>query len=105
MDDRKSEDVRALEYALAAAVLHPYSRNIELLQLAARRMYWRIGENRSAFNNFWQTLEERLWRMDAEPFSDLRYLMKAFPENDISYVETALEKARNAVQDELSGKG
>jgi transcriptional regulator with XRE-family HTH domain len=105
MDDRKSEDERALQYALAAAVLHPYSRNIELLQLAARKMYWRMGENRTAFNTFWQTLEERLWRMDAEPFSDLRYLMKAFPENGISYVETSLEKARHAVQDELSRKG
>jgi tetratricopeptide (TPR) repeat protein len=102
MDDRKSEDERALEYALVAAVLHPYGRNLELLQLAAHKMYWRMGENRTAFNNFWQTLEERLWSMESEPFSDLRYLMKAFHEHGISHVEMALEKARKAIQDELS---
>ena len=100
MDGKKGGDERSLEYALVAAVLHPYSRTIELLRLAAHKMYWQLGENRTAFNTFWQALEEKLWRMESEPFSDLRYFLKAFPESGISHVEAALDKARLAVQDE-----
>lgn len=102
MDERKGGDERSLEYALTATVLHPYSRTIELLRLAAHKWYWRLGENRTAFNTFWQALEEKLWRMEAEPFSDLRYFLKAFPESGIASIQTALEKAKQAVQDELS---
>lgn len=101
MDDKKTADERALQYALTATVLYPYSRNVELLQLAAHKMYWRMGENMTAFNTCWQALEEKLWHMDSEPFSDLRYLMKAFQENAIQQVETAIEAAKKAVQKEL----
>ena len=78
MDDKKTGDEMALQYALATVVLHPYGRNLELLQLAAHKMYWRMGENLTAFNTFWQALEEKLWSMESEPFSDLRYLMMSF---------------------------
>lgn len=101
IDDRKTGDERAVAYALAAAVLHPYGRNVELLQLAAHKMYWRMGENMTTFNTFWQTLEEKLWSMESEPFSDLKYFMKSFQENGIYHVEAALEKAKRAVHHEL----
>lgn len=101
MDDRKTGDERAVEYAFVAAVLHPYGRNIELLQLAAHKMYWRMGENGRVFNTFWHALGERFWSMESEPFSDLRYLMKSFPENGIAHVETAVEKVNKAIQAEL----
>jgi len=104
MEDKKTGDEKALEYALATVVLHPYGRNLELLQLAAHKMYWRMGENMTAFNKFWQALEEKLWRMESEPFSDLRHLMKSFQENGIHYVETALEKAKKAIHNELFRK-
>jgi tetratricopeptide (TPR) repeat protein len=104
MDDRKSGDELALRYALATAVLHPYGRNVELLQLAAHKMYWRMGENLTAFNKFWQALEEKLWSMESEPFSDLKYLMKSFQENGIHHVETGIEVAKKAVHNELFRK-
>ena len=104
MDDRKSGDELALRYALATALLHPYGRNIELLQLAAHKMYWRMGENVTAFNKFWQSLEEKLWSMESEPFSDLKYLMKSFQMNGLHRVETGLEIAKKAVHTELFKK-
>ena len=104
MDDKKTGDEMALQYALATAVLHPYGRNLELLRLAAHKMYWRMGENMTAFNRFWQALEEKLWSMESEPFSDLRYLMKSFQENRIHHVETAMEEAKKAVHNELFRK-
>src|SRR5438132_11986247 len=104
MDDKKAGDERALQYALATTVLHPYGRNIELLQLAAHKMYWRLGENATAFNTFWQALEEKLWRMESEPFSDLRYLMKSFQESGIQYVEIGIEEAKKAIHKELFRK-
>lgn len=102
MDDKKMGDEIALQYALATVALHPYRRNVELLQLAAHKMYWRMGENRATFNTLWQTLEEKLWSMESEPFSDLRYLMKSFHDNGIAHVESAIVKARKAIQNELS---
>jgi hypothetical protein len=104
MDNKKTGDQLALEYALAAAVLHPYGRNLEILQLAARKMYWRLGENMTVFNKSWQALKEKLWSMESEPFSDLRYVMKSFQENGIHYVETAIEEAKKAIHDELFRK-
>ena len=104
MDGKKTGDETALHYALAAAVLHPYGRNLELLQFAARKMYWRLGENRTAFNKLWQSLEEKLWSMDAEPFSDLRHFVKSFQENGIHHLEIATEKAKQVVHDELFNK-
>ncbi|SRR6266571_762942 len=104
MDDKKTGDERALQYALVATVLHPYSRNLELLQLAAHKMYWRLGENMTTFNKSWQALEEKLWDMESEPFSDLRYLMKSSQENGIHSVKTALEEAKKAVHNELFRK-
>ncbi len=104
MDDRKTGDEMAFQYALATAILHPYGTNVALLQLAARKMYWRTGESMTAFNRFWQTVEAKLWSMESEPFSDLRYLMKSLPENGIYHVETALEKAKNAIHNELLRK-
>ena len=104
MDDKKMGDEMALQYALATAVLHPYGRNLELLQLAAHKMYWRMGENMTAFNKFWQALEEKLWSMESEPFSDLRYLMKSFQENGIRHVETGIEEAKKAIHNELFRK-
>jgi len=104
MDNKKTGDEIALEYALATTVLHPYGRNLEHLQLAAHKMYWRLGENMTAFNTSWQALEEKLWSMEAEPFSDLRYLMKSFQENGIHHVETATQKAKKVVHKELFTK-
>jgi len=63
-----------------------------------------MGENLTAFNTFWQALEEKLWSMESEPFSDLRYLMKSFQENGIYHVETAIEKAKKAIHNELFSK-
>ena len=100
MDDRKTGDEMALQYALATAILHPYGTNLELLQLAAHKMYWRTGENMTAFNKCWQALEAKLWSMESEPFSDLRYLMKSLQENGIYHVEAALEKAKKAIHNE-----
>ncbi len=104
MDDKKTGDEIAFQYALATTVLHPYGRNVELLQLAAHKMYWRMGENRTAFNTLWQGLEEKLWSMESEPFSDLRYFMKSFQDNGISHIEAAIVKARKAIQNELLRK-
>jgi len=104
MGDKKTGDEIALQYALATVVLHPYGRNLELLQLAAHKMYWRMGESMTAFNTFWQALEEKLWSMELEPFSDLRYVMKTFQENGIYHVETAIEKAKKAIHTELLKK-
>ena len=104
MDGKKTGDEMAFQYALVAAILYPYGRNVELLQQVAHQMYWRMGENRAAFNTLWQGLEEKLWRMDAEPFSDLRYFMKSFQDNGIAHVEAALEKARKAIHNELFSK-
>jgi tetratricopeptide (TPR) repeat protein len=104
MDDRKTGDEMAFQYALATAILHPYGTNLALLQLAAHKMYWRTGENMTAFNRFWQVLEAKLWSMESEPFSDLRYLMKSLPENGVYHVETALEKAKKAIHHELLRK-
>jgi len=104
MDNKKTGDEIALEYALATTVLHPYGRNLEHLQLAAHKMYWRLGENMTAFNTSWQALEEKLWSMESEPFSDLRYLMKSFQENGIHHVETATQKAKKVVHKELFTK-
>ncbi|MHB8600032.1 MAG: hypothetical protein ACYDER_24880, partial [Ktedonobacteraceae bacterium] len=104
MDDRKTGDEKALQYALATAILHPYSTNLALLQLAAHKMYWRTGENMTAFNRFWQALEAKLWSMESAPFSDLRYLMESLPENGLYHVETALEKAKKAIHNELLRK-
>ena len=97
-------DEIALEYALVTVVLHPYGRNSEILQLAAHKMYWRLGENMTAFNTFWQALKEKLWSMEPEPFSDLRYLMKTFQEHGIHHVEAAIEEAEKAIHDELFRK-
>jgi hypothetical protein len=80
------------------------TETLELLQLAAHKMYWRMGENLTAFNTFWQALEEKLWSMESEPFSDLRYLMMSFQENGINHVETAIEKAKKAIHNELFSK-
>jgi hypothetical protein len=104
MDDKKMGDEMALQYALVTVVLHPYGRNLELLQLATHKMYWRMGENMAAFNKFWRTLVEKLWRMESEPFSVLRHLMISFHENDIHYTEAALQQARKTVDDELYRK-
>lgn len=104
MNNKKTGDQMALQYALATAVLHPYGRNLEILQLAAHKMYWRIGENMTAFNKSWQALEEELWCMESEPFSDLRYLLRSFQENGIHYVEIAIEKAKKAVHNGLFSK-
>ncbi len=67
-------------------------------------MYWRMGENLTAFNTYWQALEEKLWNIDSEPFSDLKYFMKSFPESGILHVETALEAAKKAIHLELFRK-
>jgi len=67
-------------------------------------MYWRLGDNITAFNTFWQTMKEKLWNMESDPFSDLRYLMKSFQENGIRYIETAMEEAEKAIQNELLRK-
>ncbi len=104
MDDKKTGDEKALQYALAAVVFHPYGRNLELLQLAAHKMYWRMGENMTAFNTSWQALEEKLWSMESEPFSDMRYLLKTLQANGISRIETAIEKAKKAIHNELFRK-
>ncbi|GAC1657812.1 MAG: hypothetical protein NVS4B7_03870 [Ktedonobacteraceae bacterium] len=104
MNNTKTGDQMALEYALVTTILHPYARNLEVLQLAAHKMYWRMGENMTAFNKSWQALEEKLWSMESEPFSDLRYLMKSFQENGIHYVETATEEAKKAIHNELFRK-
>lgn len=104
MDEKKTGDEMAFQYALMAAVLYPYGRNVELLQQVAHQMYWRMGENKAAFNTLWQGLEEKLWRMDAEPFSDLRYFVKSFQDNGIAHVEAAIVKARKAIQHELFRK-
>ena len=101
MDDKKTSDEQAVQHALVATVLHPYGRNLELLQLAAHKMYWRMGENISAFNKFWQALEEKLWSMEREPFSDLRYMMQSFQEDGIAQIEIALAKGKKAVDTEL----
>ncbi len=104
MDDKKIGDEMALHYAFATVILHPYGRNLALLQLAARQMYWRTGENVTAFKKYWRSLEEKLWRMDSEPFSVLRHLMMSFHESGIQHIEMALEQARKAVNDELFRK-
>lgn len=104
MDDKKMGDEKALQYAVVTTILHPYGRNIELLQLAAHKIYWRMGENRKVFQIFWRALEEKVWRMEAEPFSDLRHLVKFFPESGIQQIEAALEKAKQAAYDELFEK-
>ncbi len=102
MEGKKSEDETAFNYALVAAILHPYGRNLETLQVAAHKMYWRLGESKQAFNTFWRAIEEKLWSMDIEPFSDLRYLVMSFQEHGIQLIETALEKVKKAIRDELS---
>ncbi len=104
MDNKEMGDEMALQYALAATVLHPYGRNLEILQLAAHKMYWRMGENMIAFNKFWRALGEKLWSMESEPFLDLRYLMKSFQENGIHHVEAGIEAARKAIHNELFRK-
>ena len=104
MDNKKMGDQEALEYALTTTILHPYGRNLELLQLVAHKMYWRMGENMTAFNTFWQALEEKLWSMESEPFSDLKYLMKSLQENGIHHVETGIEAAKKAILQELFRK-
>ncbi len=104
MSNKKTEDQMAFQYAMAATVLHPYSRNLEILQLSAHKMYWRLGENLTAFNTFWQTLEEKLWSMDTEPFSDLRYLMRSSQEQGIHVIDTGIEVAKKAIWDELFRK-
>ena len=101
MDDKKTSDAQAVQHALVATVLHPYGRNLEHLQLAAHKMYWRMGESMTAFTTFWQALEEKLWCMECEPFSDLRYMMQSFQEDGISHIETALAKGKKAVDTEL----
>lgn len=104
MDNKKTGDQMALQYALVTTILHPYGRNLEILQLAAHKLYWRMGENLTAFNTYWQALEEKLWNIDSEPFSDLKYFMKSFPESGILHVETALEAAKKAIHLELFRK-
>lgn len=101
MDNKKMGDELAIEYALATVILHPYGRNLENLQVAAHKIYWRTGENRTAFERFWYALEERLWRMESGAFSDLRYLMKSLSENGIPSIEAALEMAKQAVHQEM----
>lgn len=101
IDDRKTGDEKAFQYAVVTTILHPYGRNIELLQLTAHKMYWRMGENRVAFKAFWRAIEEKVWCMEAEPFSDLRHLVTLFPESGIHQIEVALERARQAIHDEL----
>jgi len=104
MSNKKMEDQMAFHCALVATILHPYGRNLEILQLAAHKVYWRLGENLTAFNKFWQALEEKLWSMESEPFSDLRYLMKSSQENGIRSVETAVAEAKKTIQNELFRK-
>jgi len=104
MDDRKMGDEKAFQYAVVTTILHPYGRNIELLQLTAHKIYWRMGENRKAFQYFWRAVEEKVWRMEAEPFSDLRHLVTSFPESGIQQIEAALEKAKKAIHAELFEK-
>ena len=104
MDDKIAKDQKAVEYALAATVLHPYGRNLEMLQLAAHKLYWRLGENMTAFNTFWQTLKEKIWSMESEPFSDLRYLINSFQEQGIQHVEIAIATAEKAIYAELFSK-
>lgn len=102
MDNKKTGDEIAFEYALATTVLHPYGRNVENLQVAAHKMYWRLGEDMTAFNKSWFALEEKLWRMESGPFLDFRYMMQSFPENGIHHIEIAIEEAKKAVYKELS---
>ena len=101
MENKKVGDQLALQYALATTILHPYGQNLEILQLAAHKMYWRMGEKMTTFNTFWQALEERLWSMDAEPFSNLKYFIKSFPENGMHRIETGLGNAKKAIYNEL----
>lgn len=101
IDDRKTGDEKAVQYALVTMILHPYGRSIELLQLTAHKIYWRMGENRVAFKTCWRALEEKVWHMEVEPFSDLRYLIASFPESGVHQIEVALAKAKQAVYDEL----
>ena len=104
MENKKMGDQLALQYALATTILHPYGQNLEILQLAAHKMYWRIGEKTTTFNTFWQTLEEKLWSMDSEPFSSLKYFIKSFPENAMHRIEAGLEVARKTMYNELFRK-
>ena len=71
------------------------------LQVAAHKMNWHLGEDMMAFKKSWHSLEEKLWRMESEPFSDFRYMLKAFPENGVHHIETAMEEAKKAVYKEL----
>jgi hypothetical protein len=102
MDGKKFEDQKALHYALVSTILSPYGRNLEVLGLAAHKTYWHLGESITAFNKYWRNLEEKLWCMDSEPFSDLRYLLKSFGfDRGKHHLETAIRRANKAINDEL----
>jgi hypothetical protein len=58
-----------------------------------------MGESIMTFNKFWRELEEKLWSMDSEPFSNLRYLMQSLGfENGTHYLEKAIEEANKAIR-------
>ncbi len=101
LENKKTGDEKALEYALATVVLHPYKRNVEILQLTTHKMYWRLGESSAAFNTHWQMLKEKLWRMESEPFASLRSFIQIFQERGVRHIESALEIAEQAIQNEL----
>jgi hypothetical protein len=91
---------RTLEYALAAALLHPYGKNLETLRFAATRSYWRL-DSIAAFKSAWNRLEEQFRRMEGS-FSDLRQLREALGhEQSIEYREKTFTQLQAIIHAEL----
>lgn len=89
-------DQRALRFALAAVVLHPYGRIVETLDEAIFRNHrWMDGLK---FSGFLKGLKEELLRMDTEPFDVL--MRRAYfyePSAVPTHLERALEQIDQAV--------
>jgi hypothetical protein len=93
----------ALEYALAATLLHPYARNAETVANAAFALYTRLGSGDSARKRLRGDLQELVHKalaMREGPFQHLKHLDSCGTFSDVArLVNRALQLAERALEE------
>lgn len=103
LEENRSEATKqAFEYALIAMILHPWGRQREMLQQAAYRVYREQGRDINKWSAFRCAVEEKLWRMDEDPFLDVARLVQAYGYNDgMGHLKMAAQRADKAIDEQL----
>ncbi len=96
-DGAKETLPHAAEYALVAALVHPYRQSLEVLEEVAMRVYFTLCDSvGQRYAAFWRNQGERVARMSEDPFTLLRGLIET-PGGAVS-LQTALARAERAIR-------